>query len=201
MVAYVTLKRDDGIRAQEQERADEIRALDREQASKDLQAALEHQEASMRATWEFERQKQHDEEGREAARHLLSKLRVIRDSFDEQTPDAWGYKLRREQRNSVEDAALVVPDPALRHFALDVVEAIDYVVYAVERGMYQLDNVPATQRNLLIDLMREVGSYAASNRWDVAQAATASDVADAIERTHRDVLAEEEWERREQGGS
>ncbi|WP_431798348.1 hypothetical protein [Microbacterium kunmingense] len=210
VVTLVTMKRGDAIRKEEQRRADKIRAddearadkiraADQQQAAIDLRAALDNQASTLRATWEFERTKQRDEEGRVAARNLLSRLRAIRDSFDRQTPDMWGYKVERSERNAIEDASLVIPDDSLRSFVFDTVEALDHLQYAVERGMYEVQSVPETQRALLLDLMAEVGAYAAANAWNAAQAERASEVAQAIDRTYRDVLAEEEWERTQQG--
>lgn len=149
----------------------------------------------MRATWDFERGKLREVEGRDAVRNLLSRLRAVRDSFDDQTPDMWGYKIERSERNAIEDASLVIPDQALRAFVLDTAEALDHLQYAVERGMHKVRSVPETQRVLLLDLMTEVGAYAATNSWDVEQAKCASEVAEAIDRAYRDVLAEEEWQR------
>lgn len=192
-------ERADKIRTDDQERADKIRAADHVEAAKDLRAALDNQESTLRATWDFERTKRRDEEGRVAARNLLSRLRAIRDSFDAQTPDMWGYKVERSERNAIEDASLVIPDDVLRSFVLDTAEALDHLQYAVERGMYEVKSVPETQRVLLQDLMTEVGAYAGSNAWNAEQAKRASEVAEAIDRTYRDVLGEEEWERQQSG--
>lgn len=81
VVAYATMKRDDEVRSKEQKRSDDIRAEDQKRAdkiraddqghaSKELQAALDRQEAGTRAAWDFERGKIREYEGRAAARFL-----------------------------------------------------------------------------------------------------------------------------------
>ncbi|GEP48796.1 hypothetical protein FVP74_08345 [Microbacterium saccharophilum] len=212
VVAYATMKRDDDVRAKEQKRSDDIRAEDQkradktraddqEHASKELQAALDRQEASTRAAWDFERGKIREDEGRAAARFLLTRLRVIRDSFDLQSPDMWGYSVDRAKRNDVEDASLLIPDSSLRRYVVNAMEAIDHLSYAVEHATYILEagvSVPSVQRKVLLDLMREVGSYGASNAWNEESSTLAASIGDAIDNAYRQVLAEEEWQR-EQG--
>lgn len=177
VLALVGHRRDDSIRAAAQEREDNIRSQDREReshvreeerayAEDDKRRALDVQLRLIRDERENNRIVALNEEGRRVGREILSALAALRDDFDHQAPNAWGYDFNRDLANAIHDVSLVSPDPDLHEYITRTLNVIEGMQVAVETGEISEGDVCRAQMRALTSAMGQAGRFAATNTWD-----------------------------------
>lgn len=177
VLAIAGHRRDDDIRAAAQQREDEIRSQDRKReatirdeerayAEQDKRSALDLQMRLIRDERENDRIVALDAEGRKVAREILDALAALRDDFDRQAHDVWGYDLKRDLGNGVHHASLASTDPDLHEFVTRTLNVIEGMQVAVETAEISENDVCRAQRRVLTEAMGQVGRFAATNSWD-----------------------------------